>query len=93
MKIIVKDYTNACGSYVLINMEGEKRPFRSINKKYLNNGVLTKTLNGIEMNASETFNDLMTQLQSEHELYTLINSGMAFDEAMKQFALKYLSVK
>ena len=93
MKIIVKDYTNACGSYVLINMEGENRPFRAINKKYLNNGILTKTLNGIEMNASETFNDLMTQLQSEHELYTLINSGMTFDEAMKQFALKYLSAK
>ena len=92
MKIIVKDYVNACGSYVIIQVENEKRPYRAVNKKYINeSGFQTKELNGFQLKASETFILLIEKLQAENEIYTCINQGMTIDEALKQYALKHFN--
>ena len=86
MKIIVKDYVNACGSYVIIQVDNSPYPFRAVNKKYIDsNGRQNQGLNGLQLKASETFNKLLDKLQAENEIYTYINQGMTTDEALYKY--------
>lgn len=79
---IITRYFGCYSAYYIVEFSNGK--FGSIKEEYITNGKLNKALNGIEMNLSNSVNDVIFSIRYHENVKMLMENGFDIKDALKK---------